>query len=75
MEKDFYENLYNQNYRTDIFDSFFHSNLPQIDAEKRNIVESHLTLEELTLAVKEIKSGKSPGSDGLSTDFLLARYK
>ena len=38
---------------------------------KREICEGLFTLDELTAALKGLQTGKTPGSDGLSTEFYL----
>ncbi|KAI3357926.1 hypothetical protein L3Q82_016316 [Scortum barcoo] len=44
--------------------------LPQVSPEEKAALHCELTLEELTAAVHQMASGRAPGIDGLSTDFL-----
>ena len=43
--------------------------LPQLIPGEKAALDSELTLEELTVAVNQMASGRAPGIDGLSTDF------
>ena len=65
LQKNFYENLYNCTERSSDFDDFFLTNLPLLNTYNVELTERPLTLEELSYVIKHIKSGKSPGSDGL----------
>ena len=47
----------------------FLEDLPQLSPDNQASTECPLTLNELTESIKYMKSEKSPGSDGLSTDF------
>ena len=69
LQNNFYEKLYGNNERSMSFDSIFLNDLPKLKAESVNITEKKLTLEELNNALKLMKSGKNPGTDGLSVDF------
>ncbi|KAI3353971.1 hypothetical protein L3Q82_018461 [Scortum barcoo] len=44
--------------------------LPQVSPEEKAALHCELTLEDLTMAVHQMASGRAPGIDGLSTDFL-----
>ena len=69
LQRQFYENLYSNDKRSPFYDDFFLNDLPKISVENKIVTDLPLTLEELTNAIKLMKTGKSPGSDGLSTDF------
>jgi len=43
--------------------------LPQLSEEDQLILESPISFAELSLAVQELSPGKSPGLDGLSSEF------
>lgn len=43
--------------------------LPQLSSEERAALDCGLTLEELTMAINQMPSGRAPGIDGLSTNF------
>ncbi|KAJ3584448.1 hypothetical protein NHX12_014943 [Muraenolepis orangiensis] len=44
--------------------------LPQLSPEEKAALDLELTLEELTGAVNQMASGRAPGIDGLSGEFL-----
>ncbi|KAJ3584287.1 hypothetical protein NHX12_014783 [Muraenolepis orangiensis] len=44
--------------------------LPQLSPEEKAALDLALTLEELTGAVNQMASGRAPGIDGLSGEFL-----
>ena len=75
-EEKFYKNLYtekkNLNSATkqkEIDDYFKDDTLPKINEDQKQSCESQLTLEEIGIALRNLKNGKSPGSDGFTTDF------
>jgi hypothetical protein len=43
--------------------------IPCLDENEKNTLDKQITMEELTKAVKELPSQKSPGSDGLPSEF------
>jgi len=43
--------------------------LPQLSPEDRIYMDAHISLEELTTAVGQLASGRTPGLDGLPADF------
>ena len=76
-EKCFYEKLYSENRNPDdmkkakeCFDYFSNStNLPRIDDEQRNSCEAYITEQEILQSIKAMKNGKSPGTDGFTSEF------
>ncbi len=44
--------------------------LSKLTEEERNVLDGPLTFGEISQAVQEMCSGKSPGLDGLSTEFF-----
>ncbi|KAJ3590726.1 hypothetical protein NHX12_008675, partial [Muraenolepis orangiensis] len=67
---DFYTNLFGGEQcsiegREEILDG-----LPQLSPEEKAALDLELTLEELTGAVNQMASGRAPGIDGLSGEFL-----
>ena len=46
--------------------------LPQLSPQEREVLDRDLSLEELTTAVEQMASGRSPGLDGLPIDFFKA---
>lgn len=45
------------------------SHIPTIENSFKELCDSDLIIQELNLALKRMKTGKSPGPDGLTTDF------
>ena len=75
-EKKFYKDLYSENIShtetevTDATNFFLEDNdLPKVDEECKNKCEALITEAELLRGVKAMKKNKSPGSDGLTSEF------
>ena len=72
-ELDFYRKLYTQpkdaNNREEIKQFFLNEDTPKISEENKTLCDSDISLEEIGRALKELKNGKSPGSDGFPPDF------
>ena len=76
-QQKFYEDLYKE--KTDINSQeseealkyFLNSNkkIPKIDNQEKEILEQDIDLKEISLALNGMKNGKSPGSDGYTTNF------
>ena len=70
--KGFFEKLYSSN---DINDEDITielaniSSTPTVSEDLKNLCEGNITLEECWMALKEFKSNKSPGCDGLTSEF------
>lgn len=45
-------------------------NIKKLDVEDKHILEEELTIIEIETALKQMKNGKSPGIDGLTSEFL-----
>ena len=69
----FYENLYHESSNTFLQETeqvFLQSQgIPQLNEEERNSCEGILTINECYQALKSFADGKSPGNDGLTTEF------
>lgn len=71
-QKNYYENIYG---RTDTFsqektDTFLHNcNVPKLSDKEKNMCEGNICVEEASKALKMMKNGSSPGSDGITTEF------
>ena len=65
MKNDFAENEVSDS------DKYFleNTNLPQIDEDSKSVCETLISIDELLKGVKAMKSNKSPGSDGLPSEF------
>ena len=71
-ERNFYKNLYthNENMSTDFNDFFFgYKNMKHLTKANQDYCDQPITLQECSLALKQMKNNKTPGTDGLSTEF------
>ena len=73
-QRRFYEDLYssklkNTKDQTNYDEYFLSNNIPKLDEELKNLCELELTLEECGKALKQLENNKSPGADGLTTNF------
>ena len=68
-EKKFYEKLYSKKEHTDSNIDFFDNSLPKLNENDSNSCEGEITDQECIKAIKEMKNQKSPGSDGITTEF------
>jgi hypothetical protein len=74
-QRDFYENLYSEkgqdqhNIRIETENFLGMPDVPCLDENDKNILDIEITMEELAKATKELPSQKSPGSDGLPSEF------
>ena len=75
-EKTYYENLYTNKADTDK-DTFVncqkkftsHPDIPKLNSHQSEQCERYISESELLRSLKTMKSGKSPGTDGLTTEF------
>ena len=68
----YYSTLYSSNYSAqdaDHFLSLLNEGVPVINEEFKALTEANITLEELDTAIAQMPTGKSPGPDGLTTEF------
>ena len=70
--KDFYKDLYTKRDVQDAAVSDLVNNLPALSDIEANKLEGLLTLDEISYALKNMKNGKSPGSDGFPVEFFKA---
>ena len=79
MEKHFYENLYSENNEKNYDDTFEYINKTELQRKltrkESSVCDGYVTLDELTNAVNNLKLNKSPGIDGLSTNFYRHFWK
>ena len=70
-QKNFYKKLYTSNNATLIENDIFYNNdnIPKLSCEDKDSCERDITLEECTHALNSLSLNKSPGSDGLNTEF------
>lgn len=69
----FYSNLYSSDCTADVtaMETFFSNlNMPSLSQDLRHSLEAPITQKEIIAAITSMQSGKSPGPDGLSSDFL-----
>ena len=69
--RSFYQSLYNEEPVDPSLNSLFFDGLPQIDPSDNLFLEKKIEKDEILHALKEMKSNKSPGSDGLTNTFYL----
>jgi exonuclease III len=67
----FYSNLYSNNVNINVEKSkeFFNDNVPKLNEDDKNCCEQPITATECSKALLSLNNGKSPGSDGFTTDF------
>lgn len=66
----FYERLYaSKGIDQDLQKSFLKAGVNTLTEDDKEICEKAITVEELEVALRLLPNGKTPGSDGLSTDF------
>lgn len=67
----FYRNLYKSKYCHQSATLFFNSlsDFTQITEEARDQCDETITIQEVTCAIEHLKTNKSPGVDGLTTEF------
>ena len=71
--KTFYSNLYSSDCTVDaaVMETFFSNlNMPSLSQDLRHSLEAPITQREIIAAITSMQSGKSPGPDGLPSDFL-----
>ena len=65
----FYQKLYSKHNQTNSKIEFFENNINKLNNIEQNICDRLLNEEECKIALKEMKNNKSPGSDGITTEF------
>ena len=68
----FYSSLYNSSFSASACKTFFdniHTSLPRLDQEFRDLCKAEIRIEELDKVIEHLSSGKSPGPDGLTSEF------
>jgi hypothetical protein len=74
-QREYYENLYRERTLNDndveqeTQDFFSIPDLPQLHEDQKEELDNEITIQELTKAVKELPVQKTPGSDGLPSEF------
>ena len=75
----FYKTLYSKNddYMTEINlkEYLKDADIPKLSDNESNKLEGHITLAELTNALRNMKNNKSPGTDGYSCEFFKVFWK
>ena len=69
----FYKQLYNAGLdENDLFDLFVQSlKTPKLQDQQRNELEGEITLAECKVVLRTFSSGKSPGEDGFTWEFII----
>ena len=69
-QKEYYENLYKEQNVAEIDESLFQNiAIPQLDILEKEICDQSISIKELGTALMELPNNKTPGSDGLTTEF------
>jgi exonuclease III len=75
-EQSFYEKLYSvpmnnltNEEKTQARETFIDTDLPRISEPEKESCEHPISIEEIGKALKELKNGKAPGTDGFTPDF------
>ena len=69
--KQFYESLYkNRKTEDSKIEQLIKKKYPKIAEEEAENLEGKITVEEAICALKRLKNGKSPGSDGFIVEFF-----
>ena len=70
-QENFYRTLYSSTLSLDPADNDFTStsDLPRLDTSDQEICDLDITCKELGEALKDLPNDKTPGNDGLSTNF------
>ncbi len=73
--QNYYQNLFNRKSTKSIgsCSNFLETvNIPLISEKQRKFCDKEITLSELTESLESMKSGKTPGNDGLTVEFYKA---
>ena len=71
-EAEFYKNLYTEPKKDDQNEeqgNFLEGDIPKLSNINSELCEQNITMLEIGAALKELKNGKSPGTDGFTADF------
>jgi exonuclease III len=68
--KDFYQKLYSKRNTKNVNLEEYTPTLPKLSKDESDKLEGPITLEEASHALKNMNNGKSPGTDGITVDFL-----
>jgi exonuclease III len=80
-ERRYYKELYTQpvdkisENRDEIKNFFLSEDIPEISEEDHILCDAQLSLVEVSKALKDLKNGKTPGTDGLPPDFYKFFWK
>ena len=73
--RQFYEKLYSSTNVDEEGATEFLENLPKLNENEKDALEGYLTLNEIASSLKNMKNGKSPGTDGMTVDFFKFFWK
>ena len=71
----FYSKLYRKKDQDESDIDFFNTSMPKLNDLEKQKCEGLLTEHECFSALKDMKNGKSPGSDGITTEFYKLFWK
>ena len=77
MLKCFYSDLYSKNNSLDPnnYKAFLNNNVPKLSQSSAALCEEPISYKKIQMAIKNLKSNKSPGTDGLTTEFYIFFYE
>ena len=76
--KCFYHTLYTDIHTENISNNdniFLNNHIPQLDETDKDYCEQSITIDECSKALKKMKNGKTPGTDGLTVEFYKMFWK
>ena len=73
--KNFYEELYKARQMEECEIQYLVKKIPKLSEEEKTSLEGNITLEEAGIALKHMKNGKSPGTDGFGAEFFKFFWK
>ena len=73
--KEYYKNLYQKRDNVDCRLEEYVQTLPKLEEIESNSLEGLITIEEASEALKNMKNGKSPGTDGMTVEFFKVFWK
>ena len=68
-QKRYYQPLYQKRTRTESPYTFYDHEIPQLSEIEKQLCEGLMSQKECEEAIKEMKNGKTPGTDGLTVEF------
>lgn len=77
--EEFYKDLYRSRYSQQNLDLFFNSLdtnfIPKINDIGKNLCDTPIQIQDISEAIDKLKLNKSPGNDGLTSEFYKKKFK